>query len=444
MKDALIDLGKQARLAQSDRELGFLLVNDTLNLTPYRQAALWLTERGVWTLSGIVQVDANVPYAQWLESVCQFMRGQTGASVRQFTALDLPPELASEWSQWWPEYALWLGTTSMDVDGAAIFIRDTSWTLEDEAMLQEWQEVWWHAFAAKHKPSLTSWRNFRSRMTKNWGNSADQAWYRKRRFQLAGLLCVILLCPVRLTVLAPGELVPAHPIIVRAPMEGVIDVFHVQPNQQIKAAQALFSFDEMMIRAKLEVGRQALITAQTDYRQTTQLALADSKFKSQLGVLAGKIEERRSDIEYLQGQLTRSRVLAPQAGIVLMDDPSEWIGKPVNTGERILRIATLDDVEVEAWIPIADAIASSNGDLVTLYLSASPLAPVSAKLRYMSHEAVQRPDGTYAYRIRATLEDKTSHRIGLKGTAKLQGQWVPMAFWILRRPWATTRAYLGW
>jgi multidrug efflux pump subunit AcrA (membrane-fusion protein) len=172
--------------------------------------------------------------------------------------------------------------------------------------------------------------------------------------------------------------------------------------------------------------------------------LTDAKFKSQLGVLAGKVEERRSDIEYLQEQLTRARVLAPQEGVVLMDDPSEWIGKPVNTGERILRIAALDDSEVEAWVSIADAISMEIGDSVTLYLSANPLSPVSAKLRYMSHEAVQRPDGTYAYRVRATLEDKTSHRIGLKGTAKLHGRWVPMTFWILRRPWATARAYLGW
>jgi hypothetical protein len=62
----------------------------------------------------------------------------------------------------------------------------------------------------------------------------------------------------------------------------------------------------------------------------------------------------------------------------------------------------------------------------------------------MAHDAVQRPDGSFAYRVRATLTDKTSHRVGLKGTAKLQGEWVPLAYWALRRPWATLRATLGW
>ncbi len=444
MKDVLTDLGRRARLAQSDRELGFLLVNETLLLTPYRQAALWLSDGGVWTLSGVVQVDANVPYAQWLDAVCNYLQGLEGPSIRSLTASDLPPELAQEWAQWWPEHALWMRSTSSDTEGAAVFVREELWTDGEMAVAQEWQEVWWHAFAAKHKPSIASWRKVFTQVSDSLKLSIDLPWYQQRRYQVAGLVLAIVLWPVHLTVLAPGELVPAHPTVVRAPLEGVIDVFHVQPNQHVKAEQALFSFDEMVIQAKLEIGRQALATAETDYRQTTQLALTDAKFKPQLGVLAGKVEERRSDIDYLQEQLTRARVLAPQEGVVLMDDPSEWIGKPVNTGERILRIATLDDIEVEAWVSMADAITMENGDAVTLYLSASPLSPVSAKLRYMSHEAVQRPDGTFAYRVRATLEDKTNHRIGLKGTAKLQGGWVPLSFWVLRRPWATARAYLGW
>ena len=92
---------------------------------------------------------------------------------------------------------------------------------------------------------------------------------------------------------------------------------------------------------------------------------------------------------------------------------------------------------------MADAVRLEVGDEVNLYLSASPLSPVTATLRYMAHEAVQRPDGAYAYRVRAALSAKTAHRVGLKGTAKLQAGWVPLAYWMFRRPWATVRAYLG-
>ena len=78
-----------------------------------------------------------------------------------------------------------------------------------------------------------------------------------------------------------------------------------------------------------------------------------------------------------------------------------------------------------------------------LYLNASPLSALSAKLRYMAHDAVQRPDGSYAYRVRATLEAPTTQRVGLKGTVKLQGEWVLLVYWVLRRPLASVRSTLG-
>lgn len=444
MSSVLRALAQRARQAQSDRELGFILVNETLSLVAYRQGALWLAGEGAWTLSGVVQVEAHVPYAQWLDAVAKHLQSQFGNALRAFTVRDLPPDLASEWANWWPEHALWVGSTASAVTGAGIFLRDSAWTDDELLLLQEWAEVWWHAFAALHRPRLMRWHGLRERMASIWGWQPGQSWWRQRRVQMLALVMAVLFWPVRLTVLAPGELVPANPLIIRSPLDGVIDVFHVQPNQQIKTGQPLFSFDEIVIQAKLEVATQSLATAETDYRQTSQMALTDAKAKTQLGLLMGKVEERRAEIEYLQEQLTRSRVVAPQPGVVLMDDPSEWIGKPVNTGERILRIATLDDVEVEAWVPLADAITLSPGDPVSLFLSASPLTPVSATLRYMAHEAVQRPDGGFAYRVRAVLDARTQHRVGLKGTAKLHGAWVPLSYWVMRRPLATFRAYLGW
>jgi len=108
-----------------------------------------------------------------------------------------------------------------------------------------------------------------------------------------------------------------------------------------------------------------------------------------------------------------------------------------------MRIADPADTEVEAWLPLADAVALEPGSKVTLYLNASPLSPVAARVRYMAHDAVQRPDGMYAYRVRATLAEPTHHRVGLKGTAKLYGSWVPVVYWVLRRPLAFVRTTLG-
>ena len=444
MNKVIWDLARKARLAKSDRELAFALVNDTIVLAPYRQAALWLKADGVWTLSGVVQVDANVPYTHWLDQVAAFLNAKGLQESYAFTAADLPSHLSVEWQNWWPEHGLWLGSSQQKIKGAAVFLREEVWQPDDIEKLNEWLEIWWHAFSSLYSERIVKLRGLPERIKNLLAPIEGRTWWKQKRLHILLFISIFLLFPVRLTVLAPGELVSANPVVIRAPLDGVIDVFHVQPNQQVAADQVLFSFDELVIQSKIKVASQALATAKTDYRQTSQLALFESKSKTQLGLMIGKVEERRVEVGALQEQLSRARVAAPKAGVVLMDDPSEWIGKPVAIGERILRIASLDDMEVEAWVPLADAINLKPGDSVTLYLSASPLSPVSASVRYMSHDAVQRADGNFAYRIRAKLEEPSQHRVGLKGTAKVHGAWVPFVFWMMRRPIATLRAYVGW
>ncbi len=443
----LWELAQLARQASSDRELGFLLVNQTLALVEYRQAVLWLRDEDVYTLSGVVQIEANAPYVLWVRQVARHLSSVAADQPSVFTAQDLPELLAKDWEDWWPAHALWIPDgLSQDkglCHGGTLWIRESPWLAEDLTKLQAWSPVWWHAFRALHKSTVTTWSGWLGRMRRWLNPLPDVAWHRQRRHRLAMLTVAVLLLPVRLSVLAPGELVPAHPLVMRSPLDAVIDNFQVQPNQLVKKDQPLFSFDQALINSRTEVAQQLLATAQAEYRQTYQMALSDAKSKAQLALLAGKIEEKRAELAFAQEQQHRTTVLAPQAGIVLMDDPSEWIGKPVAVGERILRIATPGDIEIEAWIPLNDAIELPEKASVNLYLNASPLSPVSAQMRYLAHDAVQRPDGTYAYRLRASLSESTDHRVGLKGTVRVQGTWAPLMYAVLRRPIAAVRIYWG-
>ena len=445
----LLDLSQRARRAGSARELGFLLVNHSLELAPYRQAALWLPNEGLYTLSGLIQVEANAPYTLWLEQVCAHLALQPATLIRALTAADLPLELSMHWAEWWPNQALWLAlpaeSTHPNDDKACglLLVGDMPWPIETQTLLREWVDTWWHAFRALYRPQRWSWRALSRGLRTGLTPKPNRSWWRQPRWQWATLAIVVAVLPVRLTVLAPGELVPARPVVIRAPLDGVVDVFHVQPNQRVDKDQPLFGFDEALIQSRLEVANQTLVTAEAEYRQTSQQALTDAKFRPQLTLLTGKIDEKRTEVNFLKEQLFRARVLAPRDGVALFDDPTEWIGRPVAVGERIMRIAAPKDIEVEAWLPLADAIALPPGAPVDLYLNASPFSSVSATLRYMAHDAVQRPDGSYAYRVRATLAQPTDHRVGLKGTAKLHGPRVPLIYWVFRRPLASFRAALG-
>ncbi len=445
----LLDLGHRARAAAGVEELGFLLVNDSRLLVPYRQAALWFEAGGIRTLSGVMQPEGNAPYAQWLDKVCRVLAKASDAPApRRVAADELPAELAAEWQEWLPAEALWLplaasrehpGTSA----GGLLLAGDIHFGDDALVLLGEWMQVWRHAWLACFRPPAWSLGLWRQRFRDWRAHHRQRRWWRRRPNQLALGLVLLLFIPVRLTVLAPGELVPANPAVIRAPLDGVIGQFHVQPNEAVKAGQLLFSFDEAPIASRLEVARQALATAEAEYRQFAQLALSDAKSKGQLAVLIGKIGEKRAEAEFLASQFERSRVLAPQDGVAIFDDPSEWIGRPVQTGERVMRVAASHEVEIEAWVPIGDAIRLDEGAPVNLYLAASPFSAVAGGLRYLNHDAAPRPDGSYAYRARATLTAATGHRVGLKGTAKLHGGWVPLGYWMLRRPLASIRQFIA-
>ena len=442
----LLEMAHSARHAADTVELGFLAVNATHALAPYRQAALWFRDRKVGALSGVVQIEANAPYVQWLERACAAF-----PAAGPVSAADLVPELAAEWQQWLPAYGLWLPFApakggAPETAGGLLLARDIPWMDGEIALLAEWADILRHAFLAHASPVRWTPAALRTRLKQRLEQerAAKLPWWRRRAVQAGALLALALLFPVRLTVLAPGELVPANPAVIRSPLEGVIDTFHVKPNQAVRKGQPLFDFDEAQLASRYAVASQALSTAEAEFRQSVQQALTDGKSKSLLAGLQGRIEERRAETEYLHGLVERAKVVAPRDGIALFDDPSEWIGRPVVTGERIMRIAAPQDVEVEAWLAVGDAIPLEPGAPLSLYLAASPLNPVAAGVRYVSHDAVQRPDGTYAYRVRASLEGTTGHRVGLKGTAKLSGRWVPMAYWMMRRPLAAIRQTLGW
>jgi hypothetical protein len=433
----LLDLARQARSAGDVAELAFLAVNGTHALAPYRQAALWVAQDGVQALSGVVQIEENAAYVLWLKRLFAGM----GTTARSVNADDLRREMAAEWAEWLPDYGLWLPFSAGEASaGGLLLARDIAWQADEISQLIEWMEIWAHARQAKQRPS--SWGLWRALAGSR--PTPGGALWKRRDLRFVVFLLAIAFIPVRLSVLAPGELVPANPAVIRSPIDGIIGQFQVRPNESVKAGQPLFSYDEANLASHAEVAGQALASAEAEYRQAAAQAVSENKPKALLAPLFGKAEEKRAEAAYVRELLERSRVLAPLEGIALFDDPSEWIGKPVVTGERIMRIAPPGDVEVEAWLSVGDAIPLPPGSSVSLYLSASPLLAVSARVRYMAHDAVERPDGSYAYRVRATLTGKTGHRVGLRGTARLSGQWTPLCDWVLRRPLASLRKMVGY
>jgi len=425
----LIHLARRAREARDFAELAFIAVNETHELVPYRQAALWAGK--VRALSGVVKPEANAPYVQWLERVIRQLEHFPQAHI--VMADDLAVAERDEWGEWLPAHGLWLPLPNLGrfSGGGLLIARDDPWSEAELGFLAEWAAIWAHAAAGKN-PTFWGRLSGTRRPRRIWGG-----------LLLSALVIAGLTVPVPLSVLAPGEIVPLNPAVIRAPLDGVIEQLLVTPNQMVTPQQPLSRFDQVSIENRLQVARLALAAVQAEYRQKAQQAFTDSVSKAQLVALQGQLSEKETELEYLRTLHQRGVVTSPQKGVVVLDDPNGWAGRPVVTGERIMMVADPQSVEVEAWLAPGDALSFAPQAPVQFFLNADPLQPLSATLRYIAYEAQLRPDGHYAYRVRATLPPGVTARIGLKGTAKLFAGEVSLGYWIFRRPLAGIRAALG-
>ena len=435
----LISLGQRARQAASLDELGFLLVNDSKMLSGYRQALLWSQSQGVTHLSGVVMPERHSPFMQWAGKLCEHLSAKPNLAFKTLSVVDLANALQDGWGQWMPQQVWWMPIDS-GPELTGLLVADDALNEPTLPLWREWVAVW--SLAADRLRRVESQSVMGA--VRNWfrQQKQDRDWRKSRLLWGVAAALLVLLIPVRLTVVGQGELVPREPVVVRAPLDGVIHEFHVSPNQVVKAGDALFSYDNEVVRSRLLMAQQSLATAQAEYRQAAQSALNDPRAKFQIASLVGKVQEKQAELKFLTEQVNRTTVTAPQAGMVLFDEVSEWIGKPVQTGERVVRMADPADVELEIWVNLADAVPLKVGDEAKLFLAASPLDSIEADVRWVGYEAQPRPDGTFAYRVRASIADKSAFMVGAKGTARVSAERVPLVYWLLRKPLAVVRGYL--
>ncbi|RMX06940.1 HlyD family efflux transporter periplasmic adaptor subunit [Corticibacter populi] len=457
---ALARLEQRARACTDAQALGFLMVNDTHALAPYRQAALWLREPGdgdgrIAALSGLAVPDRHAPFNIWLAR--QIAHHADSAAGHSAGAMPRPDAMqvtddAARWTEHLPAHAWWLplplqtranGTAPSPNDAQAglLLLRDTPWLPRDTTALNLLADAYAHAWRAlrlarQARPGLRSLRS-------SLAHSKRQRWI----MALVAVALLLLLLPVRQSVLAPAEVVARAPEVVRAPLQGVVDRIDVQPNQSVTKGQLLAALDSRELQGRLEAARQTLAVAEAEWRRGQQQALFDPRTKSELGLLQGKRDQAAADADYYAQTIARTELRAERDGIALFDDPADWIGRPVALGERIMQVADPRDAELDVSLPVADAIALPEDAEARLFLNAAPAAPIAATVSRVGYRATPTADGTMAYRVRARfdapIDDNALLRVGLKGTAKLYGERTVLALYLLRRPLATLRVWLG-
>jgi hypothetical protein len=122
---------------------------------------------------------------------------------------------------------------------------------------------------------------------------------------------------------------------------------------------------------------------------------------------------------------------------------SEWAGKPVTLGERIMLVASPKHTQLQIEVSAASVVSFDMGSQVVFFSNLAPDEPIDGKLVFASYASTATPDGVLSYAFRAALDPAATPRLGLKGTAKIYGPRRILALWLLRRPLAMVREWLS-
>lgn len=436
----LLVLDDETRKLGSMREFGFFATNETHRLIPYHTAWLWQKNLSgnpeLLNQSGTATLDHSAPLNQWvLDKIRQFSHSEHVLELYQMRQEDLSS--VHVLSDTLPPNMLWCPLLDHQdrLSGGIVFFREQEFSAQEIKMLRwllaSYQYTWLVLYG---KRKLTFLKKLQE----------------KRVVTGVAVTTTLVLClPVRLSVLGSATVIPLDPILVNAPMQGIIKSFAVKPGDRVVTGQLLFSLDKTDLEADRNVNQKELQLTQSKLRTSSSQAFIETvpdqpgSSTAEIPVLKAQLDIDRAHVTYTENMLARADVKSPISGIVVFDSRDDWIGQPVQTGERILFVADPDRVQLKIMLPVANAIRLEK-EAVGAFYPSGQLHAVSIRIKTIGYSARLTPARILAYPMEAEFtEGGTLPQLGTEGTAKLYGHRVPLVYYLFRRPIEAFRQSFG-
>lgn len=256
------------------------------------------------------------------------------------------------------------------------------------------------------------------------------------RIALAGLAVALVLLPgvvhTEYRVRADATLEGLVQRAVVARIDGYIAEASARPGDAVREGQLLGRLDARDL--ELEQHRFAARLERLRREQREARAQHD---RSQAAIASARSREAEAELRLLREQLARTRLVAPFDGIVVGGDLGQLLGSPVEKGQVLFEIASLDGYRIILAVDERDIAHVAPGDSGRLALSALPGELLPVRVQRVTPVAIA-ADGHNRFRVEATLEGPTrALRPGMQGVAKLSvGR--------RRLAWIWTHGLLDW
>jgi hypothetical protein len=199
-----------------------------------------------------------------------------------------------------------------------------------------------------------------------------------------------------------------------APMDGFLKSVAARPGDRVKQGQLLFELDNQDLMLQRRKWASELAQQENDYATAT--ATLD---RSQMVIALARADEARAQLELVDSDLARVRMVAPFDGIVIQGDLSRSLGAPTQRGTEMMVLAPSGSYRTVIEVDERDIGRLSVGQRGVLSLSALPwdsLPITITRVTPVAHLA----EGTNVFDVEAEItggEDRI--RPGLAGVAKV-------------------------
>jgi RND family efflux transporter MFP subunit len=199
-----------------------------------------------------------------------------------------------------------------------------------------------------------------------------------------------------------------------APFNGYVREALHRAGDVVKRGEPLARLDDR----DLKLERTRLAAQREQYFKQYREAMA-KRDRAAARIVSSQIEQVDAQVALMDEQLSRAELAAPFDGIVVSGDLSQSLGAPLERGQVLFEVATLDAYRVAIQVDerhIADMKANQRGELVLSSMPAERLPFVVTKITPVNTAR----EGKNFFRVEAQL-DATGPRLrpGMEGVAKV-------------------------
>ena len=261
-------------------------------------------------------------------------------------------------------------------------------------------------------------------------------------FGLAAAVCILFFGTGSYRVTADARIEGETQRALTAPFNGYVRESLRRAGDLVKRGEPLARIDDRDL--KLERVRLAAQREQNIKQYREAMAKRD---RATARIVSSQIEQVDAQIALADEQLSRAELTAPFDGVVVSGDLSQSLGAPLERGQVLFEVATLDAYRVAIQVDerhIADLKVNQRGELVLSSMPSDHFQFVVTKITPVNTAR----EGRNFFRVEAQLESPAGARLrpGMEGVAKVSVDqrsfiaiWTrEIANWIRVKLWAWT------